>query len=400
MNPSGARQALAIGVVLVWSAWTASARADVFVLSSGGRVEGQLRNPDQTPRTTYEILTAGGVEITLARTQVQRLTIRAERREYERTWPRFADTVDDQWALADWCRQRHLSDQSQRHMQRVLELDPDHEQARHGLGFYRRQGQWTRRKDERAAMGYVAYKGEWMLPQKVQLIEEKERITDAQNEWTKKLKRWRGWLDDGRAVTAREEILQIDDPLAVGPLARALKDEPVDQIRILYIRALAHVGAPSAIKLLAAWSLEDPIEEVRLTCLDQLTMQRDAVDYYIIALRHSDNYVINRAGFALGRLQEPTAIGPLIDALVTVHKMRIKGRPAGSMSPSFGSDGSIGFGAGGGGDKVVSMPYQNREVLAALITLADGPNYSYNKASWKEWYARTRRSHAIGGRRD
>lgn len=43
MNPSGARQALAIGVVLVWSAWTASARADVFVLSSGGRVEGQLR---------------------------------------------------------------------------------------------------------------------------------------------------------------------------------------------------------------------------------------------------------------------------------------------------------------------------------------------------------------------
>ena len=37
-----------------------SARADVFELASGGRIEGKLLNTDQSPRETYIVLTTAG----------------------------------------------------------------------------------------------------------------------------------------------------------------------------------------------------------------------------------------------------------------------------------------------------------------------------------------------------
>ena len=42
----------------------ASVRADVFLLANGGRVEGELLNPDQTPRKSYLVRTASGANPT------------------------------------------------------------------------------------------------------------------------------------------------------------------------------------------------------------------------------------------------------------------------------------------------------------------------------------------------
>ena len=41
---------------------------------------------------------------------------------------------------------------------------------------------------------------------------------------------------------------------------------------------------------------------------------------YVNALKSKDNEVVNLAGLALGQLNDPAAISPLIDALVTTHK--------------------------------------------------------------------------------
>jgi len=55
---------------------------------------------------------------------------------------RAAETVEDQLALADWCSRRKLADQERVHLTRVLDLQPNHAEARRRLGFRRTDGAW------------------------------------------------------------------------------------------------------------------------------------------------------------------------------------------------------------------------------------------------------------------
>ena len=98
--------------------------------------------------------------------------------------------------------------------------------------------------------------------------------------------------------------------------------------------------------------MSDQVEEVRLTCLDRLQTKKrpDVVAYFVGKLkdRKRNNEIVNLAGVALGRMKDPSAIGPLIDALVTVHKFKIaKPGGDGTTSSTFGS-GPGGRSMGGG----------------------------------------------------
>ena len=53
-------------------------QADVFVLANGGRIEGELLNPEQSPRRDYQVKTASGGLITLAESQVERVLRESE----------------------------------------------------------------------------------------------------------------------------------------------------------------------------------------------------------------------------------------------------------------------------------------------------------------------------------
>lgn len=373
--------------------------ADEFVLSNGSRVVGELLNPDQIPRTTFEIKTLGGTRITLDCSQVEeRIQQRAEELEYEKIWPRYADTVEDQWKLAEWCLQRQLLSQRDRHLERILKLDPEHEQARRALGYSQRHGEWKTREEEMLARGFVRHAGKWVLPQTVQLIEQSEKVKAAEGKWQQDVNRWRTWLNGDKARQAQKEILSVDDPSAVKALAQALNDEPSPSGRILYVKALANVGTTRAMQLLAAWALNEPNEEVRLTCLDYLKKHPGPVDFFAGKLQSTDNGEINRAGYALKHLEDPAAVPFLIDALVTAHKYKVT-QGGGQTSAGFSNTGAGGLSMGSS-TKIVTQQLQNRSVLEALVALASGPNFGYDVAAWKSWYASQQRSHPLDARRD
>ena len=95
---------------------------------------------------------------------------------------------------------------------------------------------------------------------------------------------------------------------------------------------------------MAIASVYDSSEEVRLTCLDQLQTKKrpEVISYYVGKLRDKNNEIVNLAAAAIGRMKDPSAIGPLIDALVTLHKFKIQ--QAGGPNSTSGS-----FGVGPGG---------------------------------------------------
>ena len=373
---------------------------EVFVLEGGGTIRGELLNQDQIPRTEYVVRTPEGVVFKIDRSQVaDKEYRRPEEVEYERIWPSYADTVEAQWKLAEWCREKALTEQREHHLQRVVHLDPDHEEARRALGYMRRNGRWTTREDQYQRRGYVHYEGQWRTPQEIQLIEEQRKRKNAEDEWLKKLKTYRDQLASGNgAAEARKAILEIRDPAAIKALGQALGDEASPHMRELYLGALGNLATGPAAMALALAYRNEPVEELRYTCLDRLKGNHLATDYFVSLLQDKDSNVVNSAGFALGYLEDPTAIAPLIGALVTHHKKRIKQGDANQMSTGFDSRGGVGFGAGGS-DMIITVNSHNRAVLDALTKLT-GKNFGFDISLWKSWHANQRRYEHINSRRD
>ena len=391
----------------VWAASSAAARGEVVVLKSGGHVEGKLLNPKESPREKYVLEIAGGSRVTFAKSQVREVVRQREAKdEYDKIRHTFADSVEGQMELAAWCRDHHLDTERDRHLKRVLELDPGHAQAHLMLQHVRVGGVWRSRQQFWQDQGYVLYQGDWMTPQEVELRERARKDELAEKEWRQRLKRWRVWLSEGREAEALEQIDQITDPYAVDALAKLLSKEPVEEYRKRYLDALARIGTPGAWKILLEGSLRDPYEEVRLTCLDHITERPvpSFTDFYIDRLQDKNNPIVNRAAIALGRLKDRSAVLPLIDALVTRHEYQVAPAGQGGYQATFGSmngqplGGGMNF--GNSGPKIEVVYHNNEDVLQALVQLTGGQNYDYNVLAWKSWYTGQKRSLSLNARRD
>lgn len=382
-----------------------AAHADVLVLNSGGRIEGTVLSPKQSPRDKYVIETASGNRLTFDKSQVKEVIGQSETQsDYEKVRRDYPDTVEGQMALALWCREHNLPRQRETHLQRVLELDANYAEAHRLLGHMRFDGVWKDQRRYFEDQGYVQYQGQWMTPQEMELKEAARKTELAEKEWKGKLKRWRDWFDGPRAAEAIDHINRISDPYATRALKENLASEKVEKCRKLYVEALARIDAPGAWRVLCECSITDPAEEVRLTCLDYITERPIPVftDYFVSRLTDKENYVVNRAALALGRLKDRKAIVPLIEALRTFH-IHVVAPAQNGTTAGFGgiTGGPMNFGGsfGGSGPIRVRQEYRNQDVLQAIVNIT-GQNYDYDKDSWKAWYASQRKSLGLNARRD
>jgi len=394
-------------------------RADEFVLKHGGRVRGRWLNPGPPPAEIMAVATDAGGEIRLDRSavaQVIRSTPLDE--EYAALRSTCPDTVAGHWQMVQWCAERQLSGQRQTHLERILELDPDHEAARLALGYRRVDGAWMTRDEEMESRGLKRHGGQYRTAQDIELRERDRKQRDVEREWFKKLKRWRSWLvgsNPGRVEEAQASIRAIRDACAAPALTEHLYKETDSTIRLLLAEALAQVAVPTgtdgsgkrplasrdALEALVHQSLNDPDQEVRVACLEHLVDMHHPhiTELYVRVLKSKDNVEVNQAAAALKALGDATAIPPLIDALVTVHKFQVGSGSPGQTSASFSRDGRGGMGFGQGGPTIVKRPLRNPEVLSALVALS-GENFEYSAGDWNSWYAAQRRSRAIDARRD
>lgn len=402
-----------LGLLLSFAA--AKARAtEHFTLANGGQLTGELLNPDQIPRETYKIRTPDGVTVTLDSRLVQNRTqVRPALEEYARRKPEYPDTVEGQFALAQWCRENNLYTQRKIHLNRVIELEPDHADARRMLGYVQIEpGKWATQEDIMESRGFVKYRGRWRLPQEIKLIEQRRKQELAEKEWFRKIKLWRSWIVNGntQAQQAVQRIRTVDDPLAIPALKQKLEEEPFPEIRLLYVHALSRIDTIEANELLANRFLSDEHREVRLTCLDYMVddPQPEILAMLIQNLRSKDNGVINQAAYGLKELGDESAVAPLIDALVTEHKFKQTiGNPGGGMSFTFGgaSGGSGGSGfngtgmSAGGKTQIIAVHKANPLVLEALVELT-GQNFNYNMPAWKAWFAGQKAPESLNARRD
>jgi hypothetical protein len=365
------------------------ARADIFILESGGQVQGELLNRDEQPRTRY-VIRCGATTINLLSEQVREAIRQSPAElEYARRAPSTADTVDAQWELAEWCKKNALQRQREIHLRRIVELSPNHQQARFALGYQFLKGQWISRSDARRNEGYEFYHGKWRTPQEIEILEGRSRGELAEKEWLSRLKKWRKELDDrDKSKLAYTSIASIDDPIAVGPVAQFFTRERMRNVKYLYADVLAKIKTGEAVNVLVERALADDDEEVYFYCVKKLAELKPphVGDQFIVALKDNNIRKVLRGATALAQLQDKTAISPLIDALITTHTQIVDTGEFTTTGFANGAGGSSAAMAKGDGLMMNVIHAHNQPVLDALSKLT-GADFGFDKRAWRIWYA-------------
>jgi hypothetical protein len=378
------------------------ALGEVFRLKSGGQVEGEWLNREESPRKVYRIRTRSGGLLALPATAVHApRPVSDAQRKYQQIRSQFANTVESQWKLAEFCRNSGLSELRKDHLLQIIELDPDHGASRVALGFVRHNGKWTTKKEMMTSQGYFYHEGSYRTRQEILLVQQRKKVNAARKGWIVKLKKWRGMLNDQRRKEeGRDLILGIEDPYAVDAIGMVLKKERSRDVKLLLIDAVSQIKGHAPIYLLARISLDDKDGEVRVVAREHLERLKSpvALDYFIRELRNKDNNRINRAAKGLEKLGNQSAVQPLIEALVTKHQYKVtRGKP-GQLGGAFGGAGGGTF-SSGGSTKIETKQLANAAVLDALrkITARD---LGHSVAAWRRWYASNRKLEYVNARRD
>jgi len=400
------------------------ARGDVLQLHSGGRLAGEVQGdprPHQAgPAATVTIKTLSGASVTVAGEAVESLKRRKlAHEEYERRAEETPETVEDQWALAEWCRQQGLSAARRTHLRRVIALDTNHAAARKALGYARHGGQWMTHTQLMTSRGLVKHKGKWVLPQEIAFIEQAAAETEAEKHWYKSVRKWFGWItsdDPNRHSEGLAELRRLRDPTAAPAVLRTFQKARAEPLRLLLVELLGQLEGPRAYQGLVELSLFDDLNPVRDAALQAVRLRGagPALPTYLKALRSENNRLVNRAGKALGQVGDDTVVEPLIEALVTRHQYKVRvptnmvgttpdGRMIQAIDPSLLppeiaqqlATGQLPYGVAFDNSSAVGLKQPTRQVIvkqdeknsAVLesLTLLTNENYGFDEAAWRRW---------------
>ena len=152
---------------------------------------------------------------------------------------------------------------------------------------------------------------------------------------------------------ARTEIQAMNDPAAAEAVVAALRRENDPDLKRLWLEMAARLNSRAAVDALVDLSLNDPDDDIRHQCLEYLIKsgRPGLATPYIRALKDSDNEIVNRAAAALGQIKDRDSIGPLIDALITKHRVKVSDANPDQHAYTFSKD-SNAFSFGGGGPQL------------------------------------------------
>ena len=388
---------------IILSLFTAQlAEADTVHTDSGGQLRGSVVRDNAIPRDQIAVESPWG-RISLKRTDVSSIQPETPAEaEYRRRSPTVSDTAIAQMALARWCRDHGLGNQLRIHAQRVLTIDPQHEEARQLLGYHRVNGVWMTRDDLLTQRGLIRHEGEYRTKQEIELITQAKAVEDAVREWKRNLRRLRTELNSSRPDLAREaakRLRELNEPLALDPLMKWLGEEKNPRIKATLMRTVARYDNGPALGALVRIALEDPDPESRALSHELLAQSRGTglAIPFVAALSSKSNATINLAADGLLALKAHGAVDKLVEVLISTHKFRVGNDSGGDTYSMNTATGSHSF--GGSAPKIVKQDLKNPRVLNALVELT-GVNFAYDQQAWRAWLASRQTEVAFDLRRD
>jgi hypothetical protein len=300
--------------------------SDVVKLRGGGSVRGLILDHRATDDSIK--LRTGRDELPILRVAIERIDLDPDpdnrywlAREY------FEETAAGFYELALWCDANELNDERDEHLNDVLQLDTDHAEARKGLGFIRHGRDWllgqpSVQKVERAVDGTVV-SAVARRAERTEKLRGRQETLRKQQEIDQTVAGIATRLDSTNAAhvrQARAELAEIHDPLAIGPLTKAMQRANVDT-RVRLLHAIGDIAVPEASYALAIAAAVDLAPEVRVTAIDLMQARPQDHDRFVPvleqALRSEKAGLVHNAAEALESLGQHKSVPHLINALTT-----------------------------------------------------------------------------------
>lgn len=148
--------------IVVWLA-VGAARADDVHLVGGTQLEGKA-----TRRGDKVVIEMESGQITLSADGVERIEQRRSNvdRYLELAHQLKPNDVQGRIALADYCRDHDMQAREKSLLREVIEIEPNHAQARARLGYVKTAAGWITRDDQLRAQGYVREGSQWLSPER------------------------------------------------------------------------------------------------------------------------------------------------------------------------------------------------------------------------------------------
>lgn len=202
------------------------------------------------------------------------------------------DTATSQWELANWCREQKLLEQQRAHLERVMQLEPNHPQARQAAGYQKIDRSWIHISE---------------------LAEHREAMRKQRDAFEK----WRPQFDDlarrlrSKSATSRaqaeHELAAIVDPDCI-PALEAVFCTKYEPLAVKGIERLEHIDHLRSTLALARQAIYSPWPSVR--------------EQAAIALRSCprDQYVPQWLATLGTRIEASVTITPLSEKLAVERK--------------------------------------------------------------------------------
>lgn len=423
-RPSRPASPARLGVFLLGSAFVLSSPAETsaqtpnltqsggVAILRGGAIRGVVANPEPNASEPIHIEPTLGGKISLDASLVRETSaLRPEQISYRNSAPLQKDDVASHLKIARWARNAKLDAQADAHFQRVIELDPENEEARKALKHEKLNGVWVSRQERMERSGLVRVGGVNLSRQEAELVKKAQEAKEEARYWRKEIKFLYNASLNGD-VRARDALRRVRNPRALAPLGDALKKEKDPEGRVLLVQAIGSIGTPTALSELGRVALQDDDLDVRTAALEGIYRKKTelpaAVEFFRKTLRTSDDVAkINRAAYALGYFEAERAIPDLINALTTSHKRQITVGSDQTQASFNSSTGQLQSWSPGGGTKVktVTELSRNEEVRAALVRIVGARyptpvDYGFDVDAWIVWRRSVDQLGAFYPRRD
>lgn len=384
--------------------------ADTIELRGGGHLTGTSKN-----RGEFTVVQVDdSIQIAIPASRVTRTVDSADLAEYRTRATAAGNDAEKHYQLAIWCGSNVPGDTrlyKRRHMERAVEIDPEHSRARAWLGYKKQKGKWTLTKDLMRDRGMVWRGGRWELPEAMAISEGQSSSNKQAKQWIRKIsglvKAING-RNKQKADEAMVAIKAIDDPAAAMAVAMQFKasrnnKSQTRELRREWVRLLGRFQNHESVKALVLAGIAENDATIREAALDQLVQygSGSAVATYLPMLKSNDNKIVNRAADCLSWFPDSELAFSYVTALVTEHKQVEAPKPQMQIGFGQGVGGNKNGGmAVGGKPKVFQRSKQNPAVLNLLRKVETEVDFGYDEQAWMDYFARKRGAFSGDLRRD
>jgi len=377
----------------------ANASADVVSLLNGGQVRGTLQTADDAPVVVVATLLGG--KISIEQSEIGAIEHRSPLvEEYETRARDVANTVEARWSLAEWCHDNGLKEQREEQLSLLLTVDPNHADARKGLGHVLHDGQWLTRDEWMTSRGYVLHEGKYITQREHARLQLAEEMRGVNAEWFPKVRAWFNSMmgaNPQQAAESRAHFKALTDPDATAAVVHFFGRHSDGNVRMMGVKLLGQMPGPQPVEPLVRLSIYDSEHDIRIAARGaiQPEQRRVAQEVYVRELQKAASYAdvesnraVRRAAVGIGEVGDMSAVPALVWALSTrryrvIQTRRINGEQVDIYLPPGTMDADPHIGA-------FWHPCQkecvaNPEVLDALKKIT-GQDFGFDKRAWAAWW--------------